>query len=155
MKLITTIQTFTLVCLIFTASISSAQEGERLEQLKIAFLTEQLDLSVSEGQSFWPVYNTFQKEKQGLDKKRKDAMQVVKAKGDAVSEKEIRDAISAVHQSKTEEEALEKKFIEDCLPILGPAKTGKLMMSEHEFKRQMMDRLRERQDSRPGPPRRN
>ncbi len=123
-----------------------AQDGERLEQLRIAFLTEQLDLGVAEGQSFWPIYNEFNRNKQALDKQRKEAMRVVKEKGDAVSEKEIRDAIAKVHQSKTEEESLEKKFIEDCLPVLGPSKTGKLMMAEHEFKRKMMERLRERRE---------
>lgn len=144
--------------LIFTLLISmniyrlQAQDGERLEQLRIAFLTEQLDLGVAEGQSFWPIYNEFNKSKQALDKQRKEAMRVVKEKGDAVSEKEIRDAIAKVHQTKTEEENLEKKFIEDCLPVLGPAKTGKLMMAEHEFKRQMMERLKERREGEHGGP---
>ncbi len=36
-----------------------AQDGSRLESLKIAYLTKKLDLSPSEAQLFWPIYNQY------------------------------------------------------------------------------------------------
>jgi len=39
-----------------------AQDGERLQALKIAYLTKKLDLSPEEAQRFWPIYNKYTEE---------------------------------------------------------------------------------------------
>ena len=39
-----------------------AQDGERLQSLKIAYLTKKLDLSPEEAQRFWPIYNKYTEE---------------------------------------------------------------------------------------------
>jgi hypothetical protein len=39
-----------------------AQDGTRLEALKIAYLTKKLDLSPEEAQRFWPIYNQYAEE---------------------------------------------------------------------------------------------
>lgn len=39
-----------------------AQDGNRLEALKIAYLTKKLDLSTEEAQRFWPIYNQYSEE---------------------------------------------------------------------------------------------
>src|SRR5260221_4268289 len=40
----------------------SAQDGNRLGALKIAYLTKKLDLSSEEAQRFWPIYNKYDEE---------------------------------------------------------------------------------------------
>jgi hypothetical protein len=40
----------------------SAQDGNRLGALKIAYLTKKLDLSTEDAQRFWPVYNKYDEE---------------------------------------------------------------------------------------------
>ena len=40
----------------------SAQDGSRLQALKIAYLTKKLDLSPEEAQRFWPIYNKYDEE---------------------------------------------------------------------------------------------
>ena len=40
----------------------SAQDGNRLGALKIAYLTKKLDLSTEEAQRFWPIYNKYDEE---------------------------------------------------------------------------------------------
>ncbi|MEP6748743.1 MAG: hypothetical protein ABJB86_13520 [Bacteroidota bacterium] len=39
-----------------------AQNGERLQALKIAYLTKKLDLSPVEAERFWPIYNKYTEE---------------------------------------------------------------------------------------------
>ena len=48
----------------FTVSflIGVAQNGNRLEALKIAYITKRLDLSPEEAQKFWPIYNQYAEE---------------------------------------------------------------------------------------------
>lgn len=41
------------------AYICPAQQGQRLEALKIAFITRELNLTATEAQNFWPAYNGF------------------------------------------------------------------------------------------------
>ncbi len=41
------------------AYICAAQQGQRLEALKIAFITRELNLTATEAQNFWPAYNGF------------------------------------------------------------------------------------------------
>ena len=36
-----------------------AERGEQIEQQRIAFITTELDLSVEEAQTFWPLYNDY------------------------------------------------------------------------------------------------
>ena len=36
-----------------------AQNGNRLEALKIAYITKKMDLSPEEAQKFWPIYNKY------------------------------------------------------------------------------------------------
>ena len=53
------IYTFFIVVFI-TSSVFSQKRGENKEKikaLKIAYLTEKLDLSSNEAEKFWPIYN--------------------------------------------------------------------------------------------------
>ena len=51
-----------LVSLAFSFLIGVAQNGNRLEALKIAYITKRLDLSPEEAQKFWPIYNQYAEE---------------------------------------------------------------------------------------------
>jgi len=52
----------------FTAMAQDAPKTEvqRLEAYKIAYLTKKLNLSPSEAQKFWPIYNKYQEEVKNL-----------------------------------------------------------------------------------------
>mgnify|MGYP000698456460 CR=1 FL=1 len=63
-------KTITSIVFIISFSILSFSQGNRdkIKTLKIAFITEKLDLSEKEAQQFWPVYNTFEEENYKLRK---------------------------------------------------------------------------------------
>ncbi len=122
---------------------------EKMEQLKVAFLSEELDLSVEEGQKFWPIYNEFTSKRDVLDEqKKKDKKQMKKLENP--SDTDVENALNAMTQSRIDEIMLEDQFIKDCLPVLGPEKTLKLIKSERKFKRAMIDKMK---GDRPPPPR--
>jgi hypothetical protein len=60
-----------LICFAISFLLSVAQNGERLEALKIAYITKRLDLSPEEAQKFWPIYNQYAEE---LKQARKEAI---------------------------------------------------------------------------------
>ena len=55
---------FCLVCVSMTVSAQPQERKEmkeKIKTMKIAFITEKLDLSTSEAEKFWPIYNAFDK----------------------------------------------------------------------------------------------
>jgi len=42
------------------------QKKEKIEAIKVAYLTEELELTVAESQAFWPVYNELRKKEHAL-----------------------------------------------------------------------------------------
>ncbi len=46
--------------------------GEKIQALKIAFITQKLGLTAEEAQKFWPIYNQYDQEVRSVD--RKDVM---------------------------------------------------------------------------------
>ena len=51
------------IILLFISSVSFSQDfkekREKVKALKVAYITEQLELTTEEAQKFWPLYNAF------------------------------------------------------------------------------------------------
>lgn len=63
------------ICLLSFAGMAQERpmrpDGNRLEALKVAYLTRQLNLTTEEAQKFWPVYNKYSGEVKALRDNRK------------------------------------------------------------------------------------
>ena len=115
---------------------------EKIEALKRAYISQELDLTVSEAEKFWPVYNEYDKKK---DVVRKDMRRAHKEMKEASNtEKQALETIDFVAKMRKEEVDLDSKFIKDCLPVLGVEKAMKLGGLEREFQRHLMEKLKER-----------
>lgn len=88
--------------------------GQRLEALKIAYLTKKLDLTSEEAQRFWPVYNKYTDEIHGIRKEQKDKN---------LTELEAEDKILNVR----------KKYNNEFSKALTPQKADNFFRSEKEF----------------------
>jgi hypothetical protein len=55
---------YLLVLLLTLGSLSQikAQNGEKIQTLKIAFITQKLQLTPDEAEKFWPIYNQYDNE---------------------------------------------------------------------------------------------
>ncbi|MBS1599756.1 MAG: hypothetical protein JST75_16135 [Bacteroidetes bacterium] len=93
---------------------SSAQDGSRLQALKIAYLTKKLDLSPEEAQRFWPIYNKYDEE-------------IHTARIDAVKNRTI--------EIELEEKILNirKRYSVDFGKALSPEKVNTFFRAEKEF----------------------
>lgn len=134
---------------IFNQSVLAQRGGEKMKQLRIAFITEKLDLTVEEAQQFWPIYNAHEDKRMALDKKIRQNFQALKSAGESVSETELLKRISDISVARAELAELDKKYVEDCLPVIGTAKCARLLAAEEEFKREVLRRLKENRGPRP------
>jgi len=111
---------------------SKAQQGdetkaERIEALKIAFITNKLQLTPAEAQKFWPVYNRYET----------DLREVIKSSNPNILDKE--------------EQVLniKKKYQAEFIKVIGSAKTNLLFNSEKEFRGVLMRQLKNRPKGQP------
>jgi Spy/CpxP family protein refolding chaperone len=118
------------------------EEEDKIEKLRIAFLTEELDLSVEDAQKFWPIYNDHQTIKKQIDSETKAMMKKMKRlekPNDAV----VRQSIDEMSDLKLSGVKSEIEYLTQSLEVLGGEKTLKLIYSEKEFRRRVLKRLRE------------
>ena len=135
-----------LLILILTLSISSfAQENgrhERIKGLKIAFITERLQLTGTEAQKFWPIYNAFDTENQ---KMRKATMgKFRKVDFDSMSDQEAKNHLEDMMVTDKRKHELKQQFVVDLLNVLPAKKIILLKATEDSFNRRMMEQMKKR-----------
>jgi hypothetical protein len=131
-------------------SISFSQgfrdKKDKVKALKVAYITEQLDLTTEEAQKFWPIYNTFDDKQTELRQEKMKAI-LDKFEPGSVEKLSEKDASNLLTQMETIEEnlfALRKKFIKDLNGVISAKKIIKLKKAEEDFNRQLLKQIREK-----------
>ncbi|MFZ4101451.1 MAG: hypothetical protein ACOYKR_05820 [Sphingobacterium thalpophilum] len=109
---------------------------QRIEAIKVAFITKKLDLTTEEAQKFWPVYNNYQKELMGLMRKRRED----RKKTDIDPNDKINLDLS--YESKMLE--LKKKYKKIYLKAIPAEKVLLLYHAEREFREHLIKQLNHR-----------
>ncbi len=124
-----------------------AQEGnlqERLNSLKIAYITEKLVLTSEEAQRFWPIYNEYMDAlgnlKEENEKRKEEMKQEMLASNDAELEKLVDGFITSQKQEYEVNLAYHDKF-KEVLPI---RKIILLYKAQDEFKQRVFSELARR-----------
>ena len=140
---------FPILFLLMT-SISFAQgfrdKKEKVKALKVAYITEQLDLTTEEAQKFWPIYNTFDDKQAEL---RHEKMRAILDRFEPGSVEKLseKDASTLLTQMETIEEnlfTLRKKFIKDLQGVISANKIIKHKKAEEDFNRHLLKQMREK-----------
>jgi hypothetical protein len=104
-----------------------AQKGEKIESLKVAFISEKLNLDATTAQKFWPVYNQYDDEMKNLIQQRRQQNK---------DERSVDDILDQ------EQHALDikKKYANQFSKILSAQQVNQLFVSEKEFRKMIMKR---------------
>ncbi|QGY45435.1 sensor of ECF-type sigma factor [Maribellus comscasis] len=137
---------------IFGSFLSHAQDKkdgesrwEKFRAEKVSFLTEKLELTPTEAQKFWPVYNELEKSRWEAQKARRELEAKVHDVEDKnLSKKEIIQLTRDFSSSMEKEGLLYVKYNEEFLKILPPEKVLILYRSENEFRMHMIRKYRDR-----------
>ena len=120
-------------------------EKERLEALRIAFITKRLSLTPDEAQKFWPVYNQYNSE---LESSRKDSKIIRKGMSDdfqSMTDPEVEAFVDEVIAQKQKEVDIVKKYHIQFKKTLPIRKVALLYKSERDFRKQLLNEFRTRQ----------
>ncbi len=126
------------ILLFISISLTSFSQGgkkEKIEALRVAFITQQLNLTSDESQKFWPVYNEYQDKTRAARKEFKTIATTFN------SDKEAQDFLDAELLFKQRELNLYKEYYEKFKKILPLKKVAQLRMAEEEFKKELLKQL--------------
>ena len=119
------------------------EKREQIKTMKIAFLTSELDLSISEAEKFWPVYNAFEEKEFELKHlKMRSFIKRLRDGKEKLNEKEASFLLSQIENNEEEVFLLRKKFIVNLKGILPASKIIRLKKSEEDFNRKLLVQYR-------------
>ena len=115
---------------------------ERVRSEKVAFLTQEIDLTESEAQVFWPIYNEIQKaQREGFEEVQKAYMAMEKGVQEKKSGKEMEKLVHAYIDAKDKNDGIETKYMNKLLKSLPAEKVARYYVAEEKFRHQQIGRL--------------
>ncbi|MDZ4706805.1 MAG: hypothetical protein SH818_00260 [Saprospiraceae bacterium] len=133
------------ILLVLISSIQVyGQRGEKLESLRIAFITNKLSLTTTESEKFWPIYNVYRKEVTEI-RRQANLDTNLEAMSDADAEKAIMVSIDRMEK----ELILFKNLARDLKPAIPARKIALLSKTERNFNEELI-RTQLKDGARPG-----
>ncbi len=115
---------------------------ERVRAEKVAFLTEEIDLTESEAQVFWPIYNEIQKEqRESFEAVRQAYDAMAKGLEEGKTGKDMEKLVKAYVDAKDQNDGVETKAINKLLKALPAEKVARYYVAEEKFRHQQIGRL--------------
>ncbi len=141
----------TLLTIIGFTAISIAQPGpkheekkEKVEAMKIGFITQQMNLTPEEAQKFWPVYNQMNNEIESLRKERHLARENVKDNFETMTDPEFEKLINDELASRQKEFDIQKKYVAQFKAVVSIKKVAQFYRAEEQFKRKLLEKIQEK-----------
>jgi Spy/CpxP family protein refolding chaperone len=122
------------------------QKMEQIKSLKVAYITDELNLTTEEAAKFWPIYNAFDDKQKELrqEKMRSYFDRLDNGDVDKMGEKEAADLLTKMENTEDEMYQARKKFIASLKGVISPIKIIKLKKAEEGFNRKLLKQYREK-----------
>jgi Spy/CpxP family protein refolding chaperone len=128
------------------------QNGERREKMasmKIGYITNKLNLSPSEAQQFWPVYNEYENKLETIRKNRKKDKEEGGVNLELMSDKDLEAYIDNEMLQKQKEIELMKEYNTKFKSVLPIRKVAMFYQAQEDFKRELLKKIKEKKDEGP------
>jgi len=125
------------------------EKEDKIEALKVGFITQELNLTTTEAEKFWPVYNEMDAKMKEIRQSCRKINQELRESEEKISNDDAKKKLATLFENDQKELDLKKEYSEKFIKIIGEKRTLKLLSLEHEFRRVLLERLKDRKD---GPP---
>lgn len=135
-----------LILLLITFGMQAQRDrSEKIKAIKIAYITEQLDLSSSEAEKFWPIYNDHEEKRHALrENGRREVYTKIRDGIDDMSDTEANQLLDKYLDFKAQELRSNEELVNKLRKVLPPRKILKLKKVEEDFKKKLLERLKKR-----------
>lgn len=135
-----------LLCLPFF--VSAQQRGQRnneIEEYKVTYLKEKLELNPEESRIFWPIYTAWTNEQNALRQERREKMISFRkiAEIEDLSDTEVQALITNELNFKQRDLNIERKYYNKLKTSLPIKTVGKYYRAQETFKRELLSRYRD------------
>lgn len=122
------------------------QKMEQIKTLKVAYITDELQLTPDEAAKFWPLYNAFDdKQKELRQEKMRSYMDRLDGEDfDKMTEKEAVNYLNQIESTEDELYQLRKKFVVSLKGVLPAKKIILLKKAEEGFNRRLLRQYRDK-----------
>lgn len=124
---------------------------EKLNAFKIGFFTKRLDLTSTEAEKFWPVYNDYQDQRNKLLLEKASIIRNFNSNESTLTDNQLTELGDKLMGLISEESALAVEFHKKIKGILTPAKVIMFYQVENQYKALLLNELQgNRQQQRAG-----
>jgi hypothetical protein len=135
------------VALAQNAGVSGNKEQykkERVQAMKVAFLTDKLNLTAADAEKFWPVYNEFQDKRDDLQKTFRQKAKITKdTPPELLTDEKADEIINAQLQEEQSQLDLKKEYLPKFKKLIGSKKVVGMYLAEKEFNKMLLEKLKD------------
>jgi len=117
------------------------RRAERIHAIKVAYLTDRLNLSASQSATFWPVYDNYESE---IRDTRRSFMEKYRKTGATENDADSRQFIEDHLEFQEQALSINRKYKDQFLKIISPQQLATLYEAERDFKKLLLQQLRQR-----------
>ena len=134
-----------LTLLSFSSSNAQAQqrrneeEMKKIQDAKVAIITNRLSLTPEQSKDFWPIYNEFSQKKREMNRSMR---QIIKSKGATASDDQAMNSLKEVQDLKQKQVELEKEYQDRFLTVISAKQLTELYSAERDFNEMLLQRLK-------------
>ena len=126
--------------IIFAQNKNGDKIWKKFESQKVAYITQELDLTPQEASVFWPLYYEMKNSLEQNEKKTRMLINQIKNNKKLV-EKDYEDILLNELDSSIKREVIIKDYYKRMLKIISPSRLLKLRKAEHDFKKILFNRM--------------
>ncbi len=132
---------------LFSAIFAYAQRGngdnERIQQMRVEFFNQELQLTTEEATAFWPIYEQYRKDQKILRQEyRQDRNMELMT--DAEAERYVEDHLIL----EEKQIALKRKYIAQFKGVISIRKIAMINRTERKFKKNLLHKIQDRRGAR-------
>lgn len=118
---------------------------EKIEAAKKEYFTQELKLTDKEAEKFWPVHDEFSKADRENRKKQREIGKELRHGFDSIPEKDVRTKMETMLNLESADVQIKKDYLNKAADVIGYKRAAKSLHLEHEFKRELMDRVKDKE----------
>ncbi|MCF0058930.1 hypothetical protein [Dyadobacter sp. CY356] len=121
----------------------SGEEMQRIQDAKIAIITNRLNLTPEQSTGFWPIYNEYSQKRREIHRAQRKIINDKKAEGK--TDEQVLNNLKEVQDLKQQDLDLEKEYQNRFLKVISANQIIELYKAERTFNDMLIQRLKQRQ----------
>jgi hypothetical protein len=132
-----------LIPLLLISVLVKSQNNDRIQAMKVAYITNRVDLNTEESQKLWPIYNEFEKSEKAIRNQYKPNSNLA-----SMTDKEAETALDGYFLMEEKLLSLKKDFYQELRAFMPARKIMLFHRAEKQFNVELLKQLQERRQNR-------